>query len=75
VALMDELESVVFDNWSIAEDVARDALLCVTALIPHDHAQGVVLVAGLAVTNHVLSTLYAVEQIVKLPWRVMGVIK
>lgn len=61
------------DKWSVAEDVARDVLIHATALIPHDKAQGAALLAGLALTGHILNTAYAVEQIVKLPWRVLSV--
>ena len=63
------------DKWSEAEDVARDVLLSVTALIPHDEAQGIALALGLALAGAAINTAYAVEQTVKLPFRVFGVIK
>lgn len=63
------------DNWADAEELSRDALICVTALIPHDHAAGVVLALGLSATRGAVNALYAVEQVVKLPFRVFGLIK
>jgi hypothetical protein len=63
------------DNWSDAEDLSRDLLICLTALMPHDRAGGVVLALGLAATRGVVNTLYAVEQAVKLPFRVLRVFK
>lgn len=58
------------DNWSDAEDLSRDLLICLTALMPDGRSAGVVLALGLAATRGVVNTLYAVEQAVKLPFRV-----
>jgi len=63
------------DKWFEAEDVARDVLLTVTALIPNDKAQGAALAVGLAAVGAAFNTAYAVEQTVKLPFRVFGLIK
>ena len=63
------------DKWFEAEDVARDVLLSVTALIPHDEAQGIALAVGLALAGAAINAAYAVEQTVKLPFRVFGIIK
>lgn len=63
------------DNWSDAEDLSRDALICLTALMPDNRAAGVVLAVGLAATRAAVNTLYAAEQVAKLPLRVFGLIK
>ena len=54
------------DKWSVAEDVGRDVVLCATALIPHDEAQGIAIAAGLAAVGYVINTAYAVEQAFKI---------
>lgn len=63
------------DSWADVEEVTRDALICLTALIPHDKAAGVVLALGMAATRGVVNVAYAAEQAVKLPFRAAGWIK
>lgn len=60
-------------NWDDAEEVARHLVLCATAPVKHDKLQGALMIAGFAATDYVLNAAYAVEQIVKLPWRVLRV--
>lgn len=69
------MSKVWADNWSEAEELSRDTLLCLTALLPDERVAGVALAIGLSATRGVLNTLYAAEQLAKLPFRVLGLIK
>lgn len=62
-------------KWDDADQFARDLVLCVTAPVTNDELQGLLMIAGFAVTDRVITTAYAVEQLVTLPFRVIGLMR
>lgn len=62
-------------KWDDLDDLGRATALVVSGFVPHDKAQGLVLLAGIAITGYVVNTAYAVEQIVTLPFKVIGALR
>lgn len=60
------------DRWDTADEIARDALLCITALVPWDKAQGLLFAAGLAVADAAIAAGYTVEQWAKLTKEILS---